>query len=138
MSRRWIWIAIALVIGAAALAMLGDVRALPARLGGFQWSAFVAALGLALGNYTIRCARWALYLRRQAVLVRPSTSALVFGAGLSLSITPGKVGALIKSFLLRELHGVPADRDRRASHRPGRAAESGGRGRTVHHESRSI
>jgi hypothetical protein len=31
-SRRWIWIAVVLVIGAAALAMLGDVRELPARL----------------------------------------------------------------------------------------------------------
>ncbi|HEX8108569.1 MAG TPA: lysylphosphatidylglycerol synthase domain-containing protein, partial [Kofleriaceae bacterium] len=110
MSRRWIWIAIALVIGAAAVAMLGDVRALPARLGGFRWSAFAAALGLALGNYTIRCVRWALYLRRQAVRVPPSVSALVFGAGMSLSITPGKVGDLIKSYLLRELRGVPATR----------------------------
>jgi uncharacterized protein (TIRG00374 family) len=34
----------------------------------------------------------------------------VFGAGLSLSITPGKVGELIKSYLLRELHGVPVTR----------------------------
>lgn len=110
MLRRWIWIAVALVIGAAALALLGDVRQLPARLVGFRWPAFVAALGLALGNYTIRCARWALYLRRQAVRVPASSSALVFGAGLSLSITPGKVGDLIKSYLLRELHGVPATR----------------------------
>jgi uncharacterized protein (TIRG00374 family) len=34
----------------------------------------------------------------------------VFGAGLSLSITPGKFGELIKSYLLRDLHGVPAIR----------------------------
>jgi uncharacterized protein (TIRG00374 family) len=111
-SRRWIWIwiAIAGVIGAAAITMLGDVGELPARLGGFRWSAFVGALGLALGNYAIRCARWGLYLRRQAVRVPVRASALVFGAGLSLSITPGKVGDLIKSYLLRELHGVPATR----------------------------
>src|SRR4051794_13093622 len=109
-SRRWIWIAVVLAIGAAALAMLGDVRELPTRLGGFRGAAFVAALGLALGNYTIRCARWALYFRRQAVRVPARAGALVFGAGLSLSITPGKVGDLIKSYLLRELHGVPATR----------------------------
>jgi uncharacterized protein (TIRG00374 family) len=109
-ARRWIWIAIALVIGASALVMLGDVRTLPARLGGFQWPAFVAALGLALGNYAIRWVRWSLYLRRQAVHVPASASALVFGAGLSLSITPGKFGELIKSYLLRELHGAPATR----------------------------
>lgn len=108
--RRWIWIAIAVVIGATAIAALGDVRQLAARLDGFGWPAFVAALGLALGNYAIRFVRWTLYLGRQGVRVPAGDSALVFGAGLSLSITPGKLGELIKSYLLRELHGAPATR----------------------------
>ena len=34
----------------------------------------------------------------------------MFGAGLSLSITPAKLGELVKSYFLRELHGVPATR----------------------------
>jgi uncharacterized protein (TIRG00374 family) len=108
--RRWIWIAIAVVIGATAIAALGDVRQLAARLHGFSGPAFVAALGLALGNYAIRFVRWTLYLGRQGVHVPVGDSALVFGAGLSLSITPGKLGELIKSYLLRELHGAPATR----------------------------
>lgn len=108
--KRWIWIAIIAVIGAAALAMLGDVRQLAVRLGGFSWPAFAAALGLALANYTIRFARWSLYLRLQGVRVPVGSSALVFGAGLSLSITPGKLGELIKSYLLREMHGAPVTR----------------------------
>jgi uncharacterized protein (TIRG00374 family) len=108
--KRWIWIAIIVVIGAAGFAMLGDVRTLADRLGGFRWPAFAAALGLALGNYAIRFVRWSLYLRRQGVVVPAVSSALVFGAGLSLSITPGKLGELIKSYLLREMHGVPATR----------------------------
>lgn len=108
--RRWIWIAIILVIGAAAIAIVGDVRQLADRLGGFRWSAFAAALGLALANYAIRFVRWSMYLRRRAVRVPAASSALVFGAGLSLSITPAKLGELIKSYLLRELHDVPATR----------------------------
>jgi uncharacterized protein (TIRG00374 family) len=108
--RHWIWIAIVVVIGAAAIATLGDVRQLAARLGGFHGAAFVAALGLALANYAIRFVRWEMYLRRQAVRVPLATSALVFGAGLSLAITPGKVGELVKSYLLRKLHNVPATR----------------------------
>jgi uncharacterized protein (TIRG00374 family) len=106
--RRWIWPAIAVVVGVAAYAMIGDVRDVGARLGGFAWSAFALALVLALANYAIRFVRWELYLRRQDVRVPLASSALVFGAGLSLSITPGKVGELVKSFLLRELHGTPA------------------------------
>jgi uncharacterized protein (TIRG00374 family) len=108
--RRWIWLAVAVVIGAAAYVMVGDTRDLGHRLGRFEWSAFAAALALALANYTIRFARWQIYLRRQDVHVPLASSALVFGAGLSLSITPGKVGELVKSFLLREMHGVPARR----------------------------
>ena len=110
MSRRWLWLLIAAVIGIAALSMLGDVRGLGDRLAGFEWWALIAALGLALGNYVMRFVRWQLYLRRQQVSVPVASSAIVFGAGLSLSITPAKLGELVKSFLLREMHDVPAPR----------------------------
>lgn len=108
MSRRWLWIAIAAAIAIAAFAMLGDVGKLGERLGGFGWWAFGAALGLALANYAIRFLRWQLYLRHQGVRVPVGSSAMVFGAGLSLSITPAKLGELVKSYLLKELHDVPA------------------------------
>lgn len=105
--RRWIWITIVVVIAIAAVVMVGDVRALGDRLSGFGWWAFGLCLGLALLNYAIRFLRWQLYLRSQGVAVPAGSSALVFGAGLSLSITPAKLGELVKSYLLRELHGSP-------------------------------
>ncbi len=106
--RRWIWIAIVVVIGAAAVVMVGDVRSLGDRLAGFGWWAFLACIGLALVNYAIRFVRWQLYLRHQRVDVPLASSAIVFAAGLSLSITPAKLGELVKSYLLREMHGTPA------------------------------
>ena len=109
-SRRWLWLLIAAVIGIAALSMIGDVRNLGDRLAGFHWWALGAALALALGNYVLRFFRWQLYLRRQDVSVPAGSSAVVFGAGLSLSITPAKLGELVKSYLLREMHDVPAPR----------------------------
>jgi uncharacterized membrane protein YbhN (UPF0104 family) len=109
-ARRWVWFAIAVVIGLAAFSMVGDVRHLGDRMNGFSWSAFIAALGLALANYTLRFLRWQLYLRMQHVRVPVASSAVVFGAGLSLSITPAKLGELVKSYLLREMHDVPAPR----------------------------
>jgi uncharacterized protein (TIRG00374 family) len=109
-SRRWLWLLIAAVIGIAAFSMVGDVRGLGDRLAGFGWWALGAALALAFGNYAMRFVRWELYLRRQGVSVPVVSSAVVFGAGLSLSITPGKLGELVKSYLLREMHDVPAPR----------------------------
>ncbi len=102
------WLAIVVTIGIAATFMIGDVRELPDRLGGFGWWAFAAALGLSLANYAVRFARWQIYLRFQEVSVPVGSSALVFGAGLSLAITPAKLGELVKSYLLRELHDIPA------------------------------
>ncbi|HEY1813337.1 MAG TPA: lysylphosphatidylglycerol synthase transmembrane domain-containing protein [Kofleriaceae bacterium] len=108
--RTWIWIVIALVIGVAAASTLGDVRHLADAVNEFRWSAFAAALGLALANYALRWVRWQFYLSRQDVAVPVSSSVIVFGAGLSLSITPVKLGELLKSYLLRELHDIPAPR----------------------------
>lgn len=106
--RRWIWATIIVVIGVAGIVMVGDVGELAARLGTFGWWAFGVALALSLTNYAIRFLRWQLYLRWQGIEVPTGSSAIVFGAGLSLSITPAKLGELVKSYLLRELHDVPA------------------------------
>jgi glycosyltransferase 2 family protein len=107
-ARRWLWIVIALVIAFAVFSMAGDLRGLGDSLSGFAWSALIAALALAFANYALRFVRWQLYLRHQYVSVPIGSSAIVFGAGLSLSITPGKLGELVKSYLLRELHDIPA------------------------------
>ena len=108
MTRRWLWIAIAAVIGIAALSLIGDVRHVADRLHVFAWPAVGAAIALALANYALRFLRWQLYLARQRVHIPVGDSAIVFGAGLSLSITPAKLGELVKAFLLRELHDIPA------------------------------
>jgi uncharacterized membrane protein YbhN (UPF0104 family) len=94
----------------AGFSIYADVGELGDRLSGFGWWAFAAALALALGNYVIRFVRWALYLRVAGIEVPTGTSALVFVSGFAMSVTPGKVGELIKSFLLRESHQVPVTR----------------------------
>lgn len=100
-----------LLVGATAalalFALVGDVRNLGQRLHGLTWWYVGVALALTLCNYALRWLRWSLYLHRQHVVVPRSSSVLVFGAGLSLAITPGKLGELAKSLLLHELHDVP-------------------------------
>ncbi len=65
------------------------------------------AFGLALVNYLLRFLRWALYLRVMGISVSLPVSLLVFFAGLAMTITPGKVGELVKCYLLRDRAGVP-------------------------------
>ena len=107
--HSWIPFAIVAVIAIAGVMLVGDIRKVIDRVADFQWWAFGATVGLALANYAIRFFRWQYYLRHQGVHVPAKSSALVFGAGLSLSITPGKLGELVKSYLLHEMHGVPVE-----------------------------
>ncbi|MFH1530183.1 MAG: lysylphosphatidylglycerol synthase transmembrane domain-containing protein [Pseudomonadota bacterium] len=66
-----------------------------------------AALGLAVSNYLLRMAKWNFFLRLLGQRVPRGRSAAVFFAGLSMSMTPGKLGELLKALLLRDLEGVP-------------------------------
>jgi uncharacterized protein (TIRG00374 family) len=101
---------IAAVLVFAVVSVASDVRAVGDRLGGFAWWAFAAALGLAVVNYLLRGVRWHLLLRNRGIAVPKGDSAIVFVAGFALAITPGKVGELVKSYLLRSLHQVPVAR----------------------------
>lgn len=94
----------------AAVSIYGDVHELGDRLAGFHWWTFAAGLGCAVVNYALRYARWALYLQNRQIAVAHRTSVLVFVSGFALSVTPGKVGELIKSYLLRAILGFPIAR----------------------------
>lgn len=64
------------------------------------------ALVLASANYVLRFLRWQFYLGAIEVSVPWKTSLLVFLSGFVMSVTPGKLGEVWKSFLLFETHQV--------------------------------
>lgn len=93
-----------LIVG---LALWSDVRALAASMLSFEWAWLPLVLLLTLANYALRFVKWQAYLRCLKLAVPPGPSALVFLSGLLLSVTPGKLGELLKSALLKESYGVP-------------------------------
>jgi len=90
----------------AVLSMLGDVRALRNNLVSFRLPALATALGLVMVSYLLRYLRWQYYLRTLGVRVEAALSAPIFVAGFVMSVTPGKMGEVIKSFLLNEYRGI--------------------------------
>jgi glycosyltransferase 2 family protein len=77
----------------------------------FQWSTFAIALALSLGNYVIRFVKWEYYLHVLGIRGVPKgESFLVFLSGFVLTVTPGKVGEVFKSWVLAELRGVSIER----------------------------
>jgi glycosyltransferase 2 family protein len=98
-----------LILAAAAYLVLivyGRVDELGAALRSFQVVYLVPILALVLANYALRFARWHYYLRRCGAGVPARESAAVFFSGFAMSITPARLGELLKCVLLRDEAGV--------------------------------
>ena len=106
-AGRIIFVALLLVAMVAAAGVYADVSALAEEFAGFDWWMVAPALALAFANYVIRFGKWHYFLHVVERPVPVRESGLVFFSGLSMSVTPGKVGELLKSYLLHKTSGVP-------------------------------
>ncbi len=93
-----------------AIALYADIPQMFMALTHFRWAFLPLILGFTLFNYLWRFIKWQYYLKRLKIHVRWGTSLLIFLSGLSMAITPGKVGELLKSYLLKHSTGVAISR----------------------------
>jgi uncharacterized protein (TIRG00374 family) len=74
----------------------------------FPWQVLPVILGLTVFNYLLRFAKWHYYLGVVGIRGVPiGESAMIFTAGLSMTLTPGKIGEFLKSYLLQQQRGTP-------------------------------
>ncbi len=92
------------------IALYADVPQMLQALARFHWVYLPIILELTLFNYLCRFFKWQYYLKRLKLHVPWVKSLLIFIAGLSMAITPGKVGELLKSYLLKRTTGAPISR----------------------------
>jgi uncharacterized protein (TIRG00374 family) len=91
-----------------ALAFYADAPRLLSAFAKFDWRFLPLALATTLANYLLRFVRWHYYLDVIGVQNVPRRdSLLIFLSGFSLTLTPGKLGELLKSFLLKNRFGTP-------------------------------
>ena len=84
-----------------------EVRRVMAAAGRFHWVYVPAILALTTFNYLLRGVKWLYYLRLIGIPVARGEAAAIFACGLSMAMTPGKVGELLKAWLLRARAGTP-------------------------------
>lgn len=93
------------------LVLYADFREVTRLLHDFRWSLLPAIVGLTLFNYLLRGLRYHFYLRRIGINnISLWTSLRVFIGGFSLTVTPGKVGELIRVVWLKNLTGASPTR----------------------------
>lgn len=89
------------------LLFYGDVSKVADSIRYFSWSYLPLILALSFGNYIIRFLRWEYYLKRLGIGIESKYSFDVFMAGLFMSISPGKMGELVKSYLIKKQNNTP-------------------------------
>ena len=104
---------LALALGVAvyfAAIVFAGFGELAAALERFDWSLLPVIVGLVAASYAVRFLRWSYYLRLLGVRVPVAQNAAIFVAGLSMTISPGKLGEVLKSVFVRRLTGAPVAR----------------------------
>lgn len=88
------------VAGYLMLSLWGGREGVVAGLRAVGFGGIAVALALALLNYTLRFARWQMYLVHMGHRLPLAPSARIYLAGFALTTTPGKVGEALRSLLL--------------------------------------
>jgi glycosyltransferase 2 family protein len=104
---------VALAFGVAVyliLAIIGGFADLRAALDDFNYALVPAILGLVFLSYVGRFFRWLYYLKILKVSVPLGVNAAIFASGLSMTISPGKLGEVLKSVFVRQATGAPVAR----------------------------
>ncbi len=92
----------------AGLAVYADFSKMLEVLRHFNWWLLPIILLFTLFNYVLRFYKWDVYIRLiGATGVAKKDSALIFVSGMAMAMTPGKVGELLKSYLLKQVRGTP-------------------------------
>lgn len=101
-----------LLLGVVVMVVLGlfsDIEQVGSEFSTFRWVEIPMVLGLTVLNYVLRWFKWDYYLHylKMGRGVSRGDSGLLFTAGMVMAVTPGKIGEVFKSYLLRRINGTP-------------------------------
>jgi uncharacterized protein (TIRG00374 family) len=109
--RRVVLVMLAAVGLYGSMILYRGVANIQSHFANYAWWTFGAACGLSFANYLLRFLKWEYYLAVLEIRGIPKgESLLTFLSGFVLTVTPGKVGEVFKSLVLRQTHGVPVER----------------------------
>jgi uncharacterized protein (TIRG00374 family) len=93
-----------------AFTIYADFDAVASAFVKFNWLLLPVLLILSMLNYISRFFKWDYYLSVINVTIKKSDSFAIFMSGLIMSVTPGKMGELLKAYLVKQINGTPVSR----------------------------
>jgi len=92
------------------LSIYADIDKIGQAFAEFRWSYIPLILALTFLNYLLRFYKWHYFLSCICIEIKKKDSLAIFFSGLSMSVTPAKLGEVFKSYLLKRLHGIEVSR----------------------------
>ena len=89
------------------LIFFGDYRKISESVSLLSVQTILLLFLLTLLNDIFRFFKWEYFLRTVGIKIKKRLSLAIFFSGLAMAITPGKVGEVLKSQMLKEKAGVP-------------------------------
>lgn len=93
-----------------AFTIYADFEKLSKVISTFSWWLLPVVLMLSFLNYVSRFLKWDYYLSILNVKIKRIDSFSIFMSGLVMSVTPGKMGELLKAYLVKQISGTPISR----------------------------
>ena len=93
-----------------ALSIYGNIEIVFSTLVSFKWEYFPIVLAIIYISFLFKFLKWQYYLKLIKVNIKVSDSFQIFMSSLTMSITPGKIGEIIKSYMIKQLNGTPTSR----------------------------
>lgn len=110
LNKKLIWTIVLGLVTVVIVGFFADFRDIIKALSGFNLTLLPIILFLTFINYFLRFVKWQFFLNQLEIKVPLKESFAIFLSGLAMSVTPGKVGEILKSLLLKEVRGVPVSR----------------------------
>ena len=105
--RRWVvWAIVLGVVLYAGGSMWADSEKVGDEFARMNWWFYLGALLLTLVNYAMRGLKWHYLVTVLGIRISPRENGRIFLAGLSMTISPGKAGEMLKPYLVSKRTGV--------------------------------
>lgn len=87
------------------MGIYADISKLTFAIRSFQWQYFFLLLLFTTIGYFLRYLKWDIFLKTAGVSLPFKQNLFVFISGLSMIVTPGKIGEVWKGWLIKEISG---------------------------------
>ena len=106
MAKNKVWLIILFtVVVYLFMGIYADFEKLLSAMINFNWIFLFALFILTTLNYLFRFLKWDFFLKRAGVHLNFKDNLFVFFSGLSMIITPGKIGEIWKGWLIKDITG---------------------------------